>query len=112
MLVAASSLARRYHDILAREHIADGELNATAGDAARAALIAMCQIPAGPEASGWIRAAVAGFADELGGDPDLATRGRLAWLALTHGDDDAPLPIRPPRRSRPATPRPQPSPST
>lgn len=91
ILVAASSLARRYHDILAREHIADGELNATAGDAARAALIAMCQIPAGPEPSGWIRAAVAGFADELGGDPDLATRGRLAWLALTHGDDDAPL---------------------
>jgi SAM-dependent methyltransferase len=91
MLVAASSHARRYHDILAREHIADGELNATAGDAARAALIAMCQIPPVPDASGWIRAAVADIAGELGDDPDLAVRGRLASLALAHGGDEAAL---------------------
>jgi SAM-dependent methyltransferase len=91
-LVAASNLARQYRDILIREHIADGELNATISDAARAAVLALRQIPAGPEAAGWIGPAIAAAAEGFDdGCADADTRRQLALLALVHGGDDSQL---------------------
>lgn len=88
-LATASVLARQYRDILAREHVADGELNATIGDAARAALLALRQIVPGPETADWIGAAIAGTAAGLEGDGALDTWGHLAQLASAHGADAA-----------------------
>jgi len=88
-LVAAGRLARDYRDILAREHIADGELNATITDAARAALLALCQIPPGDD--GWVGPAIAAVAAALDQDATPAVRLNLARLARIHQGDDGPL---------------------
>lgn len=90
-LVAAGRLARQYRDILAREHIADGELNATITDAARAAVLALCQIAPSADNAGWIGQALSTAAADLAQDTDPGVRRNLALLALVHGGDDGPL---------------------